>query len=618
MERADAHFVESGGGIEVSWVNHVEEGGGTPAVPGTYTYIYLSESTLIWGVPLYDGTALSLDAGPAVSIGGGIVGLPCTGHPFIAGESIRISNSTNYNATYTLTGGTSANQLQFLGIYTPETFNGTERIVKMISSIGGAGRMVQDSDGNLYMVGNWDAGHNTYAYKIETDGTIVYDFLNHSWPLGVGGVVAVGLAITPDDQYLYIWFYETFVTDMGYMEKYDLTTGDLVWQSTQSWPGYDIALDSTGNVYAAHAPIVKFDAATGDKTNLTTVQGAYETIVDDDLGIVIGAGGINDFDPDLVFNLWVRKLDDSAGDSLLVGGCYFQGGQWLAYTINSGCAVLHNGFIYCLISSPTPTLYKVQWGGTNLSIVDSAPGPDYGVGLFFDLWGNLVVINQDWIAWQTDVFYYYDEDLNYLTNLDGFDEDLLKSWASVAGGSWIQGNGCANGDLGTPEVPGTENYWQVYDTEGSELLLPSLIGEEVAILADGVVMPNQIVDDNGRIDCSGFPNVKKLHWGLAYESKLKPMKPVSQPDMMSAVVTCKEMGISVHNTDDIKYGVHDDDMHDINFDHESFKNKSEIDGLFTGTVAVNVPDGFSVNLPLQITTSAPLPATVRAMIPKVD
>ena len=138
----------------------------------------------------------------------------------------------------------------------------------------------------------------------------------------------------------------------------------------------------------------------------------------------------------------------------------------------------------------------------------------------------------------------------------------------------------------------------------------------MAILADGEVLANQVVADDGTITLDALYEI--VHWGLAYESKLKPMKPVSQPDMMSAVVTCKQMGISVHNTDDIKYGVHDDDMKEINFDDVQWKNKCEIDGLFTGTVAVSVPDGFSVNLPLQITTDAPLPCTVRAMIPKVS
>jgi hypothetical protein len=160
---------------------------------------------------------------------------------------------------------------------------------------------------------------------------------------------------------------------------------------------------------------------------------------------------------------------------------------------------------------------------------------------------------------------------------------------------------------------GTAEYWTETDIGYSHL-----IGETVSILADGVVQDDQVVSDSGTITETAFSTATNVHVGLKYESKLKPMKPVSQPDMMSKTVTCKQMGISVHNTDEIKYGVHDNDMKQINFDDVQWKNKCEIDGLFTGTVAVSVPDGFSVNCPLQIIMNAPLPATIRAMIPKVD
>lgn len=196
----------------------------------------------------------------------------------------------------------------------------------------------------------------------------------------------------------------------------------------------------------------------------------------------------------------------------------------------------------------------------------------------------------------------YDTDLDYL---DGIDIGVQSVY-------WLLP------DEETRESITVSTYWATYTEDGTEVDFSHLIGETVSILADGVVYPDQVVDDNGHIDASAFSTATKVHVGLAYESKLKPMKPVSQPDMMSKTVTCKQMGISVHNTDDIEYGVSDDDMKEINFDDVQWKNKCEIDGLFTGTVAVSVPDGFSVNLPLQIVTSAPLPAVIRALIPKVD
>jgi len=107
-----------------------------------------------------------------------------------------------------------------------------------------------------------------------------------------------------------------------------------------------------------------------------------------------------------------------------------------------------------------------------------------------------------------------------------------------------------------------------------------------------------------------------IHIGLKYSSKLMPMRPVTSAEMMASTVTVKKIGISVLNTDDITVGILESDMKDVSF--ADMKNKSTITGLYTGTVEVSVPDGYSKNLPLQIITDSPLPATIRAMIPKMD
>lgn len=156
---------------------------------------------------------------------------------------------------------------------------------------------------------------------------------------------------------------------------------------------------------------------------------------------------------------------------------------------------------------------------------------------------------------------------------------------------------------------GSDEYW----TE-EEIGYGHMEGETVAILADGVVQDEQEIVD-GAIDETDFPDAE-VHVGLKYKSKLQPMRPVTSPEMMASTVTVKKMGISVHNTDDITVGILDSDMKDVSF--ADMKNKSKIDGLYTGTVEVSVPDGYSKNCPLQIITDSPLPATIRAMIPKLD
>jgi len=168
------------------------------------------------------------------------------------------------------------------------------------------------------------------------------------------------------------------------------------------------------------------------------------------------------------------------------------------------------------------------------------------------------------------------------------------------------------------EMDTTEGETSKYRIEGTTIYgFNHLVGETVKLMIDGVRYDDQVVSDDGTITLSITPNSETIiKVGLAYESKLRPMKPFSQEVMMHKTVTCKQMGLSFHNTDEVTYGVDDDDMKEINFDR--WKNKSDIDGLFSGSVAVSVPDGFSVNLPLQIITDSPLPCIVRAMIPKVD
>lgn len=67
-----------------------------------------------------------LDAGAAVNKGGGLVGIPSTGHGFAAGKSITIAGTTNYNGTYTLDVTTSANELVIPATFVSETFATTD------------------------------------------------------------------------------------------------------------------------------------------------------------------------------------------------------------------------------------------------------------------------------------------------------------------------------------------------------------------------------------------------------------------------------------------------------------------------------------------------------------
>jgi hypothetical protein len=82
---------------------------------GTY-YRYVD------AVPFLKG----LDAAAATNEGGGQVGIPCYAHGFTAGNQVTIAGTTNYDGTYTLESGTTADKLVITAAYVAETFATTD------------------------------------------------------------------------------------------------------------------------------------------------------------------------------------------------------------------------------------------------------------------------------------------------------------------------------------------------------------------------------------------------------------------------------------------------------------------------------------------------------------
>jgi len=158
----------------------------------------------------------------------------------------------------------------------------------------------------------------------------------------------------------------------------------------------------------------------------------------------------------------------------------------------------------------------------------------------------------------------------------------------------------------------------------ASITLAHLIGETVAILADGVVMDTATVGAGGttavKLDGEAT-NATTVQAGLAYTFKLEPMRPdISGPGGTThgSLVKVAEMGISFLNTMDAKYGVDDDTLYDIDWTNAQWENNTEITGLFAGDVVVSVDGGFTLDNNLIISGSSPLPCTVRALIPRMD
>jgi hypothetical protein len=149
--------------------------------------------------------------------------------------------------------------------------------------------------------------------------------------------------------------------------------------------------------------------------------------------------------------------------------------------------------------------------------------------------------------------------------------------------------------------------------------LDHLIGETVAVLADGLVQTSKVVDENGEIELDTAAS--KVQVGLPYAYKLEPMRPDisgAGGTTHSSIVKVAEMGISFLNTMNAKYGTSDDKLFDINWTDARWKNNSEIAGLFTGDVVVSVDGGFSLDNNLIISGSDPLPCTIRCLVPRIE
>jgi hypothetical protein len=72
-----------------------------------------------------------IDNAAAVNVGGGVVGIPVATNPFIAGESVTITGTTNYNSTYTVLGSSTASQVNITETYAAETFDGVDDTIAL-------------------------------------------------------------------------------------------------------------------------------------------------------------------------------------------------------------------------------------------------------------------------------------------------------------------------------------------------------------------------------------------------------------------------------------------------------------------------------------------------------
>lgn len=89
------------------------------------THAYTAE-TLAGTDTVRPAVRKTLGAAAATDEGGGLVGLPCAAHGLPIGAEIVVVGTTNYDATYTVKRGTTADKILVTATYTAETLDGTE------------------------------------------------------------------------------------------------------------------------------------------------------------------------------------------------------------------------------------------------------------------------------------------------------------------------------------------------------------------------------------------------------------------------------------------------------------------------------------------------------------
>ncbi len=411
---------------------------------------YFSEVGQIWGIPLdfSNYTALTLDTdGVARDIGGGVVGLPCAGHPFVAAQVVRIVGTTNYNGVFTLQSGTAIDELRITDTYNAETFDGTETVVQFIDLAASVGRMDMDEDGNLYFGTNIISAN--CVTKVSDAGlTINTTFLTPD--TAFNGTTCVGIKVSTNSDYLYVY------ANYNRIWKFDLSDGSQVWSvgvsASINYRGFNIDIDSSDNVYVCQSSknLAKVAAADGvvtvftDTKGIGGIAGVYDVHVNNSMSYTSGKTGVvitGGFDSKLandtgIYNLSIRDLDDTGGTQIALGGTYEDGALWKTYIIATGFIITYNNYIYVLCNN---IVYKLDTDLATIATIAAGDMPDYPAGLFVDFWGRIVIIDQDFTSYDgTDIFYFYDTDLNFINKTpQTFYLSILSSWDALA---YTQGN----------------------------------------------------------------------------------------------------------------------------------------------------------------------------------
>jgi len=123
----------------------VDVGGGVVGLPVTAHPFATGNLVTVTGCPQYNAayTVLAgggvnqvnvtatfkgglIDNAAAVNVGAGVVGIPITGHPYATGETITFTNTVNYNGSYPVLASSTVDQVNITVAYNAEVFDGVD------------------------------------------------------------------------------------------------------------------------------------------------------------------------------------------------------------------------------------------------------------------------------------------------------------------------------------------------------------------------------------------------------------------------------------------------------------------------------------------------------------
>ena len=145
-----------------------------------------------------------------------------------------------------------------------------------------------------------------------------------------------------------------------------------------------------------------------------------------------------------------------------------------------------------------------------------------------------------------------------------------------------------------------------------------LEGETVAVLADGNVLPQQVVK-NGAVTLDEKHGYKIVHVGLPIDAEIKTL-PVEFQVQDGSYISRKKrvgnLGILFKSTRGGLYGLSENKLDEIKW--RSSENWGEPTRLFTGKKKITLPGSvWEDTLQLIIKQDAPLPMTVLAIVPEI-